>query len=518
MSTCVFGVPTEPPERLASSSSEDFDLSKAVWRPEFADQISNYIDRGLEGKPLPYSVLEYYGAPGVGKTWLLKRAEVEAKERPRGKKGRIAVYFIDLEESVFQKKGERLTSPDEKRTGEYQERFRKELSGQLRSTEVLPLSQVVNQVGETKDKIFYIFILDTAEYLAYVPQFHRWLERELVLPLARTDRVFFLLGSRYKLRWREFSVRYRLQQKEVKGFTPDEIRSLAGKYGVDDRRREELVERIYHDYTWGHAMATAGILGSVAKKGPQVSPSDLNEIAAKRLGDVIDGFMGSLFLFPGEVNMTQLCQYLSVGSILRVFTEGTLFRLRKSFYESQNGDIEIFLLEKPAPGFQDIFDNLRQTTLITWSNEWGGYIVDQTTRYVLASWLRLKNPEEFYRRHAIAKDYYGWQLDQAPLNLPRAAVEYLYHSAWYEMRMLEGKRLEPLGKEAVKDLQEDFIYKLRDALRHPSMHWYETDHLNAIDELIKQDQEQDQELGFLLSPNGVENIRGAVQALREQFR
>ncbi len=467
-------------ERFSSSTLSDYEKNKnkAVPRESFVQRALDLCERAeREAEGFPVSVLEYYGAPGVGKTWILGLIR-DKIERTFGK--RISLSYIDLED-VFCKvdSGEAdcssvpVTCEDEKCLRKYEERFSKRLEDAL---------------GDGSN--LHVVLLDDTEWLVFYPKFQEWLET-VILPHVLSGKVLFILAGRYMLRWHDFSIRYRLQQVEVPGLTPQEVGGLVRKYR---RRSEALAKRVYYNYTWGHTWTTARILEEKAK-------------SKKSIVSALEYVIGRMMIhikrrIPKEQQDYLPYELLEEGAVLKVFSAVAF----KEFHQTVTGQV------RSTEDFQRGMRVLQRATLVTWSNEWGGYIIDQPVRYVIFSWLRLRNPKRFVGLHARAGDLYERQVKLYPMVFPAKVVGYLYHRAW-ESKAREQDVTVPLKEDVKKKLSEKFDSMIDLALRDFGVQWNAVDLLNEQEARLK----HDEELEMVLSKDFIEQLLVHVESFRKRF-
>ena len=469
--------------RFSCSTLSDYeeDKNKSVPRESFVQRVLDLCERAEKGtEGLPVSVLGFYGAPGVGKTWVLGLI----RDGIRGVfEKRISLSYIDFEDVLCGKPSDSdevgcssapVMCEDEKCLRKYEERFSKRLEDAL---------------GDGSN--LHVVLLDDTEWLVFYPKFQEWLET-VILPHVLSGKVLFILAGRYMLRWIDFSIRYRLQQVEVPGLTPQEVGELVRKYR---RGGEALARKLYYNYTWGHTWTTAKILEKRAK-----SKEDIISV----LEYIIGRMMVHIKRFiSGEQQDGLPYELLEEGAVLRVFGAVAF----KEFHQTVTGQA------RSTEDFQKAMRILQRATLVTWSNEWGGYIIDQPVRYVIFSWLRLRNPKKFVTLHSRARSLYERQMESYPMVFPSKVVGYLYHRAWESKARAQDVTV-PLEDAIKEELLKKFDSMIDLALRDFGVQWNAVDLLNELEARLK----HDEELEMVLSKDFIEQqLLVHVESFRKRF-
>jgi len=469
---------------LASSRLEDYEKARQhkriIRRNSLMQRVVDLCMQVKVNGKFSTSVLEFYGASGVGKTWLLGLIRDEIEDKFKDKFS--SVHYIDLEREIFS-----AAQKDNLPPGQYD---KSQLDENALRT-LLDLPPTSEDVSTPK-----VVLLDNTEWLSLCPDFKQRLE-DVILPYVRAEKVLFVLAGRYMLRWKQFSIRYRLQQIEVLALTPKEAGELVGKYVEPD---EKLTEKIYYNYTWGHTLATAEILKTIAEVGEE----DLNHQAGPALEKAVSHFLTYLRKLPQDTSKDELCKLLVAGTNIRVFSAATFKDFYQQYYRENVQSIG---------GFQKAMRDLQLATLVTWSNEWGGYIVDQPVRYVISSWLRLNRTEVFRALHSSAQRMYEKQVQQHPMVFPFGTTECLYHGAWKAKADFEDVTAPLSEADGKEQLLSDFVRLVDTALMDVGVQWNAMDLLNELEHRI----DQDEELTMLLPDDIIQEIKVHIERFRKRF-
>ncbi len=351
----------------------------------------------------------------------------------------------------------------------------------------------LQEVKEELSKVFgsrsnQLIVIDNSEWISRFPE----LRSQVIEPWVKSGKGVLVSAGRFFLRWGDFSVRYRLISKEIPSFTLWETTDLAQKYGY----KEKDGRKLYHNYTWGHPGTTERILRGKSFKEADVT-SALEDTVAVMVANI-----RRLGLSKEQERV--LYEVLIVGSILRVFSIATF----KRFYQ----DVAISYNPVIPRDFQESMRVLQDATLVTWSNRWGGYVIDQPVRYAFLSWIRLKHNKVFSGLHCWAKRAYADLALEYPMAFPNKVTEFLYHNGW-EIKSRRTNVAKPLSTAEKETIAGDFKDLVDSALKDVRVRWNAVDLLDELEARL----EDDEELEMLLGEDCISSLVKQVGNFREQF-
>jgi hypothetical protein len=437
--------------------------------------IQDKLDIGIQGKPMPADVICFWGAFGMGKSWLLlelERRHRQADSHAPSSHPTIAAR-LDLNQAILPAlwQGGRLNSEQLIRE------LWKQLADQLPGASVPDLGRAspdawaeafVNQVTRWSAlSVTPIIMLDTVDDLvAQDEKTFLWLEEHLVERLAITDRVLFVFASRGELRrWRHFQVRRRVDSHRLTAFDIETV-------GEAVKANPDISQALYHA-GWGHPLVSERLGTALEDQGisllqstreaeqlldPQVVQAVLREVTGEMLKTMPE-------------SSAKLARH---ASVLRWVSVEPLRCLAEklSLAEPRRGDAY----------YLNLIEGLQAHHLLYWNSTENSYAFDPVLRRLLAHFLELGAPAQFAAAHNAAFTFHDGHLRQFPEYLARYLPELAYHRAILAQCELSGPLPPPL-----RTWWEEFL--ARKVPPHPEP-W---------SELVKA-LEQDEELQRLLSP------------------
>lgn len=382
--------------------------------------VRDKLDIGIQGNPMLSAITCFWGAFGMGKSWLLfelERRHRRASPQVRGSHPTTTAR-LDLNPKIIRA----FWQDDQLSREQLIRELWRQLASQLGTT-VPDLGRAsadewaeafVDQVTRWSTKSATpIIMLDTVDDLVTQDEeTFFWLEKHLVERLAITDRVLFVFASRGELqRWRRFQVRRRVDSHRLTAFDADTA-------GQEVRANSDASEALYR-HAFGHPLVTE-YLGTVLES------QGVNLQAAERVKQFIDPPLVQAIL--REVT----------GEILEVVPElpGKLARyasvLRWVSVEPLRFLAEDLGLAKPDHGdayYLDRIGELQAHHLLYWNSLKNSYEADSVMRRLLAHFLELDEPARFRAAHLAAFAFHRDHLSQYPQYLARYVPELAYHRA-----------------------------------------------------------------------------------------
>lgn len=382
-----------PPQR------QEYDPAYFVGRDEEVCAIRRKIEEGQTGGPITRPVVHLWGAPGIGKSWLLQHIQSLGTITDGARKC-ILSALVDF--SKLQFKATVIESQKtllEKLTTELHllENLPQESGGEHENTD--PLKVFIGQAVRTSEHAVLILLFDAIEQLDSEDFF--WLEREIIAPLARTDAILFIVAGRKNLpRWKEFSVRQRLEVRELRSFDAKTTQVQLERQGLPQE-----AETAIYPYTFGHPYANQ-VWGAAWEEGPLSTDRKLALLA-----QIEEALLES-------VTLERERDILRVLSTLRKFDSDFARRFLGEFIDPEFNTVsEGYYLR--------LFDTLQQTHLVMWSNEQRGYVIVPEVRKILQARLKLERPDLHTSLHQSAGEMAKQWLER--YDGARPFPEILYH-------------------------------------------------------------------------------------------
>ncbi len=400
--------------------------------------IQNKLDIGIQGKPMPSVVVCFWGAFGMGKSWLLLELERRHKRVERQIQSAYPTITVRLDLSqlipkdsqngqlngTVQLDPNQAISPILWQDGQLnREALIQELWEQLASqlgTEVLELGRAsaeewaeafVKEVTAWSAQFATpIIMLDTVDDLITQDEStFFWLEQHLVERLSMTDRIIFIFTSRGELRrWKRFQVRRRVDSYKLTAFDADTA-------GAEVGANREVSKELYR-HAFGHPLFTErlgtfleeqGINLQMAEEKLRIESSILRAI----LAEVINEILETVPKLPA-----QLARY---ACVLRWVSVEPLRFLAEELGPTETNCGDAYYL--------DLIGHLQAHHLLYWNSDKNCYQSDPVLRQLLAYFLKLDEPERFFTAHLAAFNFHGNHLYRYPQYLARYVPELAYH-------------------------------------------------------------------------------------------
>jgi hypothetical protein len=397
--------------------------------PELA-LIQDKLGQGFFGKPMRSVVVCFWGAFGMGKSWLLVELENRYRDGQQTSASHPTVTArLDLNRedspAIWEEEGEQVGREPVVRLDrvklvrELWRQLAPQLGGEVpdlgrASADEWARDFVKEATAWAARTVTPLIMLDTVDDLVRLDeQSFFWLEQHLVEPLAMTDRVLFVFASRGELRrWKRFQVRRRVDSHRLIAFDA----AAAGQEVKASRAIGEALCR----HTFGHPLATDLLGTALEKRGialDAVSRSDLSVepgLMHTILREVVDEVLRDM---PGPASglarYAGVLRWVSVEP-LRFFAE------RLGLVEAGRGD---------AYYLDDLIGGLQAHHLLYWSIDRNSYEPDPVLRRLLAYSLELDEPARFREAHLAAFDFHRDHLGRYPQYLDRYVTELAYHRA-----------------------------------------------------------------------------------------
>ena len=266
--------------------------------------IRDKVQDGLLGKQMRSVVLCFWGAFGMGKSWLLIELENRYRDGQQSSASHPTIAArLDLNRedspAIWREEGEQVGRKPEVRLDRV--KLIRELWRQFASQLGIEVPDMGWASADEWAKGFVreattwatrmatpLILLDTVDDLVrFDDTSFLWLEQHLVEPLAMTDRVLFVFASRGELRrWKRFQVRRRVDSHRLTAFTPDAT--------CQEVKANLAVGEVLHRHTFGHPLVTDLLGTALEKRGIDLGMASRSELPVEPalmrpiLGEVVD--------------------------------------------------------------------------------------------------------------------------------------------------------------------------------------------------------------------------------------
>lgn len=402
-----------------------------VNRKAEIDHVRKKLETGITGEPMPLVVTCFWGAYGMGKSWLLLHLEDLYQRRAREDPGPCPVIVARLD--LDRERSASLWHENELQRGKLIQELWMQLARQMgeavpdlgRASDEHWAEAFVQQVTEwAASAVTPLIMLDTLDALVGQndASFY-WLEEHLVERLAITDRVLFVFAGRGELRrWERFQVRRRVDLHRLSSFREEDIGKELGA--------SRPWSRILYQHAFGHPLA-AELLGTQLEKqgidlGAEEASIDKVEpgLAGEVLAHVVEEALESLeeSLHP-LARPASLLRWLSVES-LRALVDAL------GLGQADRGDAY----------YMRIIEALQAQHLLYWHTNKKGYEPDPVLRALLSAYLERAQPELFLAVHRAALSFHDGRLEKQPSYLSTFLPEIMYHYVQLYRREPAGQR------------------------------------------------------------------------------
>ncbi len=247
-----------------------------------------------------------------------------------------------------------------------------------------------------------VLLLVEAEHRS-APALFGWIERGLLLPLVRAERVVAVIASRSPLRWREFDTRRRA---ETLSLAPLGLDDTAAQLGL-----EPAAATVIYQLTGGLPLANELARDLVAA---HPDPAAWDQVA------LASAILAALYQrIEPEITPALRCtlEVLTVvrGFALPLFQTLTAFCDQTSQARSQS--LQLLTIKQ-----------LQELDLVLWDQANLSYHVAPVLRQLIAGTLRRAHPERYAALQHTAIDYYREMLDDVFVSRHVHLRELLWHT------------------------------------------------------------------------------------------
>lgn len=445
------------PTPATSSYSLSYDPDKFAARTGEIDLISQKVStRQEKGKGrITRPLVEFYGATGQGKSWLLAHLHAKFHHDPQLPSAGPFSVLIDL--SAF---------PNLEYSSAFLQTLTDQLGKQLGAEMIPPLGEK----AETAAEILGKFLRDLSD--AWIPvllfdaadqadeKFLDWIEEHLIYPAIRDETVTFVFASRTRLRWKKFEVRRRVGSKELEPFDQSQTSKQIKQLG-NVEPPQEAVAALWN-YSFGHPLTTRVIYDALCRLNPN-APLDHLEAQEESLAQSVYDLIKNHFF--AAVEQPKLENLIWSICILRKFN---VAHLREFAGETEQSEAH----------YLDLIRDMVASTLVRWSSEDGGYVFDPVVRQILARNLQMREPNQYLNQHKTAAEMYERWIQEHPRN----AGDFMIELAFHRMEIWRAQQVP--DDEIVSLSAQEFQGQLEQLEQNAEAQWELPDVARSLDERL----------------------------------
>jgi len=394
--------------------------------------VERKLARGIRGEVMSSAVMCFWGAFGMGKSWLLMELErlyqrTDPQLHGSGSHPTI-VARLDLNREISSTLWQDTRINREQVIRELWKQLACQLGTEVPDVERASADEwadaFVNEVTAWSARSATpLIMLDTVDDLLRLdePTFF-WFEQHVVERLTITDRVFFIFTSRGELRrWKRFQVRRRIDSHRLTAFDAE----TAGK---EIKASTAMSEALYRR-AFGHPLITDFLGTALERHG--VCLQELERVEQLIEPPLVQTILGKVI---GEILKDmpeQSAELAKPASALRWVSVEPLRALAEPLGLIEPGHGDAYYLD-------DVIGKLQAHHLLYWNSDKNTYEFDPTLRRLLAHFLELDEPTLFFDAHRAAFDFHRSHLNELPQYLARYVPELAYHrTTLYRCERLE---------------------------------------------------------------------------------
>jgi len=305
-----------------------------------------------------------------------------------------------------------------------------------------------------------VLLFDTADQAD--EEFLDWIENHLIYQAIRDDSVVFVLAGRTRLRWKKFEVRRRVEPGELPPFdrpqTGEQIERLRGEEPPDG------VTTALWNYSFGHPLTTRVIYDTLCRLSPD-APLDAVETRETDVAQEVYGLIENHFL--SVVAQSELRELIWDTCVLRKFNVAHL----RTFAGDEGAT-------RSEASYLNVIRHLVASTLVRWSSEDGGYVLDPVVRQILARNLQMREPGQYLGQHMTAAAMYERWIQEYPRNAGDFLIEWMVHQR--EVWQVQGMPDDEIALQLAQAFQE----RLDQLTKEPRVQWELPDVARTLDERL----------------------------------
>lgn len=368
-----------------------------VNRSEEADLIEGYVRDLRSGETPQYSVVNFWGVAGIGKTWLLRHLEEKYRfDENRFAIGEKSTFVISHEFKNHDGNFGKFTVIAVKQIIEQLEKYlSEEVLNELQESSSSPhgISVVIRYLSE---EFIPILLLDNTEN--FTADDWQTLERGFIEPIVSTGRALVVVaGRRQSPSWLRLEVRRRSQKHRILPFSKQDVDSQILKH------QYPLPPEILFPYSAGNPRVVDSLAQHIlawreGTKESELIPLDATWIQSNR--DALAMVLRHSEHYILEGVQPEWKQLLRKIATVRYFRPETL----KEILRSENNN------EQPDGYYLRLARSLDQMTdVVRWDREYRGYALNEDIRRLMDRKTLLEDKNLYLDRHQRALEIY-WKL------------------------------------------------------------------------------------------------------------
>ena len=439
-------------------------------REEQIGLVSDKLKLAQRGNPDHRLLVEFFGVPGVGKSWLLARLCECYAARPQGCTVSALVTFERVSQdtdwyALLRTIAEQIRAqvPTLDATAFEPQEAAKERRSELSA-------ELVKLVNGLPRSHISLLLFDATEESSELLE---WLEDDIVCPLLRSNRVVLVFAGRHWLPWKRFEVRQRVEAVSLEPFGEcDSTAAMLEKLGVDPQ-----LAGVFFAYAFGHPLTTRIIVSALEDAG--ISPSEIDATSIRERESLIsdkvhERVIRERFLkaLPRGRDRDRLERLVEIACIPRRFALGLLRafaqRLDPAHFAAETGEyysnairemLNANLAQGKANQGQGKGDQGRGKA------DQRGLRLLPLLRRIVSKNLSVRDAARFRRWHQAALRQYNSWIEDNPSLGASFLIEWAYHQAWF---LVSGGQLEA---ETVEQVGHEFRERWVRISQHPYVQW-----------------------------------------------
>lgn len=434
------------------------DSNAIIDRFEQRDAFTDVLERMRSNMPFQHNLFEWYGAPGIGKTTLVKLLQNECEKRnvpwavinfDEEKVSTIDAYLADpiklvehisialtnhnfdtkiLKKQITSYKKEVLPTEGiclayarmSERERAYSEsnpqwlyKMRLALSAFVDAVSVFPETDI--QKKQLLPFVLFIDGIDSAPELLT-----DWIEEFLIKPLVQTKRSIIVWTARNQRKWKRPEIRWDRKSEELRPFSEEEVK-LQLRNSPRFKGEETLTEQLFKNVfilTGGHPYAGSVVINEMGQW------EELNAEAVKRreqelLTEIYKTVIQN-YAFKGlSIEQKTALEFCSMVRLIDTTTLQRILQESSSLFENKN--------DWQRKDFDRLLFELRKTYLLRW--EKSGWTIEPTLRHLMRNYFLTCAEDVFQKVNESALNVYQDWLSKPVDNRKLFIIEEIYHLA-----------------------------------------------------------------------------------------
>ncbi len=401
-----------------------------VNRDDEQKMVAERVQQGRKGAKISQPLINFWGAPGLGKSWLLRYLQDLYRFQPgslTSNKGATFTALFDFREvsnhlPVMARLARELAKQILIQLGDAAGRdAQSDLEQIIEATETSALTEqavsaFTNAINLLSQTFVPILLFDSVELA--VESVRDELELRIIEPVLWNDHVIVIVAGRRQIpRWKRFEVRRRATDSAKTGVAPFDkghVRSQLDKWGLP-----ALTDDVYA-LTYGHPHTT-DLLGQILQQVAVKQAVDSQYLIQHK--QELGSFLAEIENYLLEGLSSEIRLPLELISPLRYFRIDPLRRFMVAFLDAE------YETRPDSYYLKDVIGAMEATNLVWWSREHRAYELSRVVRRMINRRLNLTDPVRYAQLHEKALSLYlGW-IAEFPQNASVFIIEAIFHLA-----------------------------------------------------------------------------------------